>query len=105
MRGFHMSSSSSQTLATDLPDSNQDQSSVSHSPVKERLLRVHEAFHRGDIQSAKQLMDTIDPESLTEEEEKQLQQYQSRLKFDPVELYLPIILFVFWALIFWNTIH
>ena len=100
-----MSSSSSQTLEADASDLNQDQYSVSYSPVKEHLLKIHEAFHRGDIQSAKHLMDSIDLESLNEEEEKQLQQYQSRFKFDPVELYLPIILFAFWALIFWNTIH
>ena len=99
-----MPQSSSQTLEADLSDSKQDPP-VSNSLGQKHLLQIHEAFHRGDIQSAQQLMDSIDHESLSEEEEKQLQQYQSRLKFDPIELYLPITLFVFWALIFWNTVH
>ena len=100
-----MSSSSSPSLASDPKDSSSDQPAASSDTAEKQLIQVHEAFHRGDVQSARQLIDSINQESLSEDEHKQLQQFQSRLKFDSAELYLPIVLFVFWALIFWNTVH
>ena len=100
-----MSSTSSPTPASDPQNPSKDQIASSSDVMEKQLLQVHEAFHRGDVQSARQLIDSINQESLSEDEHKQLQQFQSRLRFDSAELYLPIALFVFWALIFWNTVH
>ena len=107
-----MSATASQDLGDDsanqsqesLPNQSEEQA-IANSVMNEQITKIHEAFHRGDIQSAKHLIASVDEKALSEAEEKQLLQYKQRLKFDPVELYLPIALFVFWAFIFWKTVH
>lgn len=69
------------------------------------LAQVHEAFHRGDIQAVRNLIQKLDPQHLSDEEKKSLTVLQKRLKFDRVEFYLPIGLFLFWAVIFWQSTH
>lgn len=107
-----MSVTASQDLENDSAnqsqESLQDQSeeqTIANSVMNEQITKIHEAFHRGDIQSAKHLIASVDEKVLSEVEEKQLLQYKQRLRFDSVELYLPIALFVFWAFIFWKTVH
>ncbi len=107
-----MSVTASQDLENDSAnqsqESLQDQSeeqTIANSVMNEQITKIHEAFHRGDIQSAKHLIASVDEKVLSEAEEKQLLQYKQRLRFDSVELYLPIALFVFWAFIFWKTVH
>ena len=80
------------------------------SPAQEReqspiILQLNLAFDRGDIRMAKRLLASVDESTLNEEDLRLIDKFKERLSFDPVELYLPIVLFVFWALIFWRTTH
>ena len=67
------------------------------------LAQINDALHRGDVQAAKRLMIIVDTKNPNDEQEAVIERYKKRLTIDPIEIYLPIILFAFWALIFWRA--
>lgn len=81
---------------------------VSQDTVKSKLsheiVKLSEAMTRGDLTTARRLMAVIDQAGLSDQDEKQLKHFKKQLKFDSVELYLPLALFVFWIFIFWRTL-
>ncbi len=78
-------------------------SSVEPSKHSALILDIDEAFLRGDLISARRLINKINPTDLSTDDEALLSIYKRRLKLDPVELYLPIALFIFWIFIFWRA--
>lgn len=81
------------------------QSSPSDLPPSELFIQLNLAFNRGDIRTARTMLADLDMDDVNEEEKKQIEKLRKQLTFDPVELYLPVVLFVFWAFIFWRTTH
>lgn len=81
------------------------QSSLSDLPPSELFIQLNLAFNRGDVRTAKTLLADLDMNDVNEEEKKHIEKLRKQITFDPVELYLPIVLFVFWAFIFWQTTH
>ena len=93
---------------------NSNGESINHSPSSDvspsnestaLIVKITEAFQRGDVQSARRLIESIDLEELNDDQRSVVYHYKKRLITDPFEIYLPVALFVFWALIFWRTTH
>jgi hypothetical protein len=69
------------------------------------LAQINDALHRGDVQAAKRLIVKIDTRNPDDDQKAVIERYKKRLTIDPIEIYLPIILFAFWVLIFWRATH
>ena len=105
-----ISSSSQKSENTDMTDSisetiedvSQKQSDQKQHPL---LVKAGLAFHEGNYQYVHRLIQQLDSQELSEEDQEQLIRLKDRISFDPVALWFPIGLFILWAFLFYRSLN
>ena len=79
------------------------------SPANALLQELSRTFEQGDFKKAKALVirleQSLHDAPLNEQEEQAFQELRQRLSLDLAEVFVPISLFILWAILFWRTLH